>query len=451
MCFLKRILLILLISQSAIAQYAIQGRINGLLDAKCYLGHYFTNQENIVFKDTAKVNAEGIFELKGEKSLPEGVYVLILPNKSKIELIITENQNFSFTTFYNNLIGGMQVMNSPENQQLYQYFLFIGQQYQALQTVTTAEQKNQIQTLIAGYKNAFFATYPTSFTTKLLKAAEEIMIPQAPLLPNGKVDSLFAYRYYKTHYFDNFDLSDERLLRSGLFESKIVNYIEKLTYQVEDSLIKSIDLMMDLAKTTAANRKFIASKMTALYENPKTIGTDGAFVHTVEKYYENQPSLWNVDALKQVVKRAKTLKPLLINRTIPNLQVNSTNGALIDLHTIQAKYTILYIYSLTCKHCQEHAPKMAALQRKLTSKGVKVLAIAFERNETQWRNFIKTYHTENLINGIDLKNQIDFVSQYNVIDYPTIFVLDEAKRIIGKKINPAMLESFIAYYEKGKK
>jgi peroxiredoxin len=275
-----------------------------------------------------------------------------------------------------------------------------------------------------------------------------VAIPPTPLLANGQTDSLFAYRYLKSHYFDDFDLSDERLLRTGLFESKIKNYIEKLTYQVEDSLNKSIDLMMKLAGNTAPNRKFIASKMTALYENSNTIGVDGAFVHTVEKYYEAEPNLWNADALRQMIKRAKTLKPLLVNRVIPNLQVSNLSGQMMDLHSLQAKYTVLYFYSLTCKHCQEHAPKMAVFQRKMSQKGVKVFAVAVERNDSQWRNFIKTYHTENLINGIDLKNQIDFTNQYNTIEFPTVFVLDESKKIIGKKINPAMLEQFIAYYEK---
>lgn len=454
MCFLRTSLFIILFflfplfgGSGLFAQYSISGKIVGLSNSKCYLGHYFASQDNIIYKDTAQINADGVFQFSKYQSLPKGLYVILLPNKSKIELVITANQKFSFTTNYSNLIGAMQVMDSPENQQLYQYFLFLGQQYQALQ-IASAEQKAQIQTLISGYKNAFFATYPTSFTTKLLKAAEEVVVPPAPLLANGKPDADYAYRYYKTHYFDDFDLSDERLLRTGLFESKIKNYIEKLTYQVEDSLIKSIDLMMKLAGNTAPNRKFIASKMIALYENSNTIGVDGAFVHTVEKYYEGEPNLWNTDALKQVVKRAKTLKPLLINRVIPNLQVSDLKGQMIDLHSLQAKYTVLYFYSLNCKHCQEHAPKMADFQRKMAQKGVKVFAVAVERNEAQWRNFIKTYHTENLINGIDLKNQIDFINQYNTIEFPTVFVLDESKKIIGKRINPAMLEKFIEYYEK---
>nr|MCU0325857.1 redoxin domain-containing protein [Spirosomataceae bacterium] len=284
--------------------------------------------------------------------------------------------------------------------------------------------------------------------SKIIRANDQIQITNVPILPNGRQDSVFVYNYYRNHYFDNLDLSDERMLRTGFFEPKIKFYLEKLTYQQPDSLIKSIDFIMARAKGLHL-RKYIASLTASLYEKSTANGLEAVFVHTIEKYYEPEPYLWDKSALAQMSKRAATLKPLLIGKVIPNMTATDLTGKEIALYDLNAKYTILYIYSLNCNHCKEHAPKIAALQRKLAARGVKFYAVASERNQPQWRSFIKAYHTENLLNVIDSKNTVDFVNQYNVVEYPTIFVLDQNKKIIGKQINPALLEKFIDYVEKG--
>ncbi|MFN3850356.1 MAG: redoxin domain-containing protein [Spirosomataceae bacterium] len=447
MCFLKKTFLLLLMGNFCFAQYQISGKIVGLKNQKCFLGHYWGNATSIVFKDTAIIDANGVFEFKDNVPLPEGLYIIKLPSNRQMELVIPQNQNFSFLTNANDLIGAMQFMNSPDNERLYVYLKFYSQQY-ALMQQANQQTKAQYLQAINLFKNSMFAD-KTMLVSKILQANEDLVIQHVPILPNGRQDSVFVYNYYRNHYFDNLDLSDERMLRTGFFEPKIKFYLEKLTYQIADSLIKSVDYLISQTKGNYVLKRYIASNVTSLYENSPITGLDAVFVHTIEKYYEPEPFLWDKSALAQMSKRAAILKPLLIGKVIPNMTATDLSGKEISLHDLDSRYTILYIYSLNCNHCKEHAPKIAALQRKLAPKGVKFYAVASERNSTQWRSFIKTYHTENLLNVIDLKNTVDFVNQYNVVEYPTIFVLDQNKKIIGKRINPALLEKFIDYIEKG--
>lgn len=63
------------------------------------------------------------------------------------------------------------------------------------------------------------------------------------ILSNGKPDNDKVCHYHKNHLFDNINLADERLIRTNLIESKIDEYIQKLTCQVADSAIKSVDTL----------------------------------------------------------------------------------------------------------------------------------------------------------------------------------------------------------------
>ena len=48
--------------------YTIRIKVNGLKDTVCYLANYYGTKQ--YYKDTAKVDANGVFIFKGEKELP---------------------------------------------------------------------------------------------------------------------------------------------------------------------------------------------------------------------------------------------------------------------------------------------------------------------------------------------------------------------------------------------
>jgi hypothetical protein len=93
---------------------------------------------------------------------------------------------------------------------------------------------------------------------------------------------------------------------------------------------------------------------------------------------------------------------------------------------------------------------LAAFQQKMASKGVKVFAVAMERDLPRWKKFIGTYHTENLINGLDIAKKYDLTKRYNVVEFPMNYMLDDQKKIIGKRINPDMFEAYINFIKNKK-
>lgn len=428
--------------------YQITGNVKDLKASKCFLGYYFGSSNQVIYVDTAKIDTKGSFIFESPKSAPEGLYFIEFPAKKRLDLVLGASQNFEFSTNFTNLTKQINFKNSEENTLYYNYINYVRSRQALLKTPLPKEQVAKIQQELYSFQTSFFKEKNGYLSTSILAAGETPYIPTF-ILPNGKADNDKVYHYYKNHLFDNINLADERLLRTPFIESKIDEYIQKLTYQVADSAIKSVDALMK--KTSIAGfRKFFASKILNFYQKNAFIGAENVYVHLIDRYYINEPNLWEASALKQTASRANTLRPLLLGKKIPNMSVVGTDGKTYSLHDIQATYTILYLYSLDCSHCQEHAPKVAALQAKLAAKGVKFFAVAVERDETKWRNFIAKYKTQNLLNFIDKNHTINFVKDYNTIEYPTDFVLDAQKNIVGKQINPVLLEDYLKYLSQAK-
>ncbi len=442
------ILVVNLLLLQPTTSYQITGNIKDLKATKCFLGYYFGASSQVIYVDTAKVDAKGSFIFDGNKHLAEGLYFVEFPAKKRLDLVVGTGQSFEFSTDFLNLTNHISFKNSEENTLYYSYINFVRSRQAALKTRLTPEQISKTQQELYTFQTSFFKEKIGHLSTSILAASEMPYIPTFTF-SNGKPDNDKVYHYYKNHLFDNINLADERLIRTNHIEPKIDEYIQKLTYQVADSAIKSVDALMQKTQV-AAFRKYFASKMLNFYQKKTFIGAENVYVHLIDRYYTNEPQLWDTSALKQMTARANTLRPLLLGKKIPNMTVTGTDGKTYSLHDIQARYTILYIYSLDCPHCQEHAPKVAALQTKLAAKGVKFFAVAVERDETKWRNFITKYHTQNLLNLIDKSGNINFVKDYNTIEYPTDFVIDGQKKIVGKQINPTLLEDYIKYLDQTK-
>jgi peroxiredoxin len=204
-------------------------------------------------------------------------------------------------------------------------------------------------------------------------------------------------------------------------------------------------------------RRYVIYKIASTYENPKILGTDGAFVHIAEKYYIGEPALWDTSTVRKMKERVAVLKPLLIGKTFPDMYLTDTVGTEILIPKLVADYTVLFIYDPECGHCRESAPKLAKAYQSLKSKNVKVIAASIDRTPVKWKKFIKEFKLEELIHGIDIhKNPqsgkeeyyTDFKNNFDVYATPVVYVLDKDKKIIAKRLPVEQIEDFIDFHRK---
>ncbi|AUD07081.1 DUF5106 domain-containing protein [Spirosoma pollinicola] len=455
----------LLWAQSASEGYKITGHIKGVKDTTCILAHYFGSTQYIP-KDTARVDANGNMTFEGKKSLPEGLYMVVAPIKYPyIQFLMTNNQQFSFETDTANVISAMKINGSKENELFYTYQQQLGKFNEQAQAINAEKKRHNDTASIAlvnkrmadlqqkaiEYRTQFSKENPTSFAVKLFKAGADPEIPPTPKAANGRPDSSWTFTYYKKHYWDDFDFSDERFIRTQLLQAKIVRYITELTVQIPDSLIKEADFLVNkaLAGKNKEIKYYTIYYITSQYEQPKVVGTDGLFVHMFEKYYQTGVmTVSDSSTLKKIGERVASMKPNLAGKILVSPLISDTLQRPINFSAIQADYTVVYFYSPTCGHCRESAPMLQKFVDTYKGKGIEVVAIAIDQSPKEWKSFIKEFKLGKAINGYDFTHKTDYYHTYDVFTTPTVNVLDKHKRILAHRLPAAQIEDFIQFQQR---
>jgi peroxiredoxin len=436
--------------------YEITFKINGLKDSLCHLANYYGDKQYL--KDSAYASSNGTVIFKGDSLLPGGIYLFVFPNKTYFELLVDKEQHFSMECDMGNVINTMKVKNSSDNTDFYNYLSFIQEKSKEIEPLrqekklkseakeSTAEidaKMKSIDQQVIDYKKEYISKHPGSFLAAILKASQDPDIPEAPLLPNGQKDSLFAYHYYKAHYFDNVDLTDERLLRTPIYHNRIASYLKNMVLQMPDSLINETDMLVQKAKGNRETFKYVVWYTTNTYETSNIMGLDAVFVSLVKKYYTKEDAYWVDDAtLYKIQDRARILEPILIGKKAKNLVLTDSNNVVRSLYDVNADFTVLLFWDPDCGHCKKEMPVIKETFNKFRNKGVMIYAVCTEVEIDKWKQFIRENNLD-WINVADPKLQNNFRQEFDIQTTPQLFVLDKDKKILAKKISAETLEKIL--------
>jgi len=449
--------------KAAPKKHDIKFTIKGLKNTTCFLGGHYGDHDYIY--DTAKVDDKGNFEFMGDKELDGGVYFIISAQKKKLfEFIIDKDQKFSMATDTIDYTKDMKVLGSEENKLFYEYQNYAAATHVKMDslaklmkdTAHKAEAKVKLDTLShigKRYRTDFIAKHNDMLMAKILNTVEEPVVPSTPKLANGRPDSTFSFRYYKTHFFDNVDFSDPRLIHTTVFFPKIKEYLNKLTPPDPDSVIVAVDYLIGKAGNDKEMFKFLVQYIIYTYENSEIMGMDAVFVHMAKKYYTPELATWvSATQLERVKERADQVEPILIGKHALPLVLPDTNNVMQALDSVKADYTIIYFWDYDCGHCQKETPKLVEWYDSIKQEGVQVYAV--QTNSTgvdKWKNYIKA-HKLDWMNVMDIYKTSNFRHDYDIVTTPMIYVLDANKKIIAKKIDVENLNKVMRHFmdKKGK-
>jgi len=447
--------------------YKFTANINGLKDSMLYLANYYNGSTAIV--DSAKVtkNKLGTYIFKGKEALPGGIYILANQRRERlIEIIIDKNQTFSLETDTVDFLSNLIFKNSPENDVFYSYIRPTAkmQQEQArlnkqLKEVKTAKNEDGIKELEAKIKekNKEMETFTKDFTSKnpdaliskVLKVSDQIIIPELPKKADGTTDSTWGWKYYKAHYWDNVDLLDDRMLRTPVFTNKLSTFFTAVLVQDNDSIIKEADLLIEKVRQNKEMFKYIIWWVTNHYETSKIMGQDEIFVHMAEKYYGGNQCWWvNQTTVDNMVKRADQLKAILIGAKAPELIMPDTNNVFLSSYSPRTKFTIMWFWDPDCGHCKIETPKLRDFYNaQKDSLSLEVFAISTDTDLARWKKYI----IDTKLNWINVGGNtanLDFRKVYDIYSTPVMFILDENKKIIAKRLSADDLPDFFKQYKR---
>ena len=462
---MKKLLIfpLFLIATAAFAQngYEIKVTLKPFKNEYIYLGHYSGKQYPVV--DSVKLNDKSEGTFKGAGKLGGGIYIVVFPAKNRFfEILVDEKQHFSVVADTLNL-SAKQFINSPDNNLFDAYQKYMNVKGQSIDSVqrglkaaTTSrdsaaltERLQKVNKEIADYRKDIIAKHPNTILTTLMYLMQEPQVPPAEKHPGGKYDSIYAWQYFKSHYWDNINFWDDRVSRTpaSLFEDRVDKYFNTIVTPAADSVIREIDWMLGYASLSKEMTRFLLVKFVTRYLNMKYMWEDRVFVHLFEKYFSQKEYDWLTPGGKKIITdRAYSLMANIMGNQAENIILPDRAGLPKALYSDTSRFTIVCFWDPTCGHCKELLPVLDSMyEKKWRANGVRIFAVAKETEGTKkdWTEFIDNKHLEDwthvYYSKADEKTRIDanvpsYSQLYDVQSFPTVYLLDRNKRIVAKKL-----------------
>ncbi len=444
--------------------YAIRFSVEGLKDTTAYLGYFYG--ESTYIKDTAQVDSKGNFVFQKPTTLPQGIYFLVINRSRLFEIVVGQDQHFALKTSTQDYIKNMVVTDDLDNQLFFENMHFNMERHKEAQpfikilqdTSLSADQKTDarksfdfVNNKVLTYQQEIIAQHPETMTARLFNATRQIKIPDPPLRSDGTVDSTFQLTWYRQHFFDYFDLSDDALLRlpKPIYAEKLNEYIDRLYAPQPDTVLKVINRLATVARKNQETYKYLIWNYLLKYQNPEIMGLDKVFVGLYDTYFASgEMDFWATAKTKSNLKEhADRLRKSLVGNMAPNLIMQDASSTPRSMYDIKKDFTILFFFDPDCGHCKTETPKLVSFY-ETTKFDVEVYAISADTSMAKMRDYIKDMHMK----WITVNGPRTYVGPYHdlydAITTPTLYLLDNRKKIIAKKIPIEKLEEFLTNYSR---
>lgn len=431
-----------------------------------YLGYYYGKLKALADSVLLNDRSEGVF--KGDKPLRGGIYFMVSPQKEiMFEVLLDKQQHFSIRADSGSSPDKVVFTGSEDNTQFQAYsasIAVLGNEITTLnkQLATTGNHADSLAviTKIQGLnknmhqiREGIMEKKPASLLAAIFRCMKEPVVPPADATNK---DSLYAYHYYKAHYWDGVSFTDERLLRTPVFEGKLEKYYKDLVAPEADSIKKEVDVMLLKSQGNKEMYKYLLIHFIQKYINPEYMGQDAVFVHIFEKYINDKPEVdWFTEKYKKFVyDRAYSLMANLIGQPAPALDMVDTLDKPMPLYNLQAPFTVIFFWDATCSHCKEVVPHLDSLfQHKWKQQGVKLYAVMADGGKEAWMNYIHEHELKDWLHvyQTDARKEADYEAGrpgykqlYDVYQTPVLYLLDKDKRIIAKKLTYQQIDEVLS-------
>jgi thiol-disulfide isomerase/thioredoxin len=436
-----------------------------------YIASHYGKYQTLL--DSVKGTSDGKLVFKKNEKYVEGIYMLVTPDKKiELEFIMDADQKFSIQVTNPNL-KTIVIRNSLLNQDLNSFTIFFQTKMELIKSLekSLANKKTKqdstivindlkkIQNEINRYKNNYIQSNPNNTLALLFRMSQPIDnfldTPQGIKLATKK-DSI---GYLKKQFFNGIDFKDPRLLRNPFLETRIATYFNNFVPTTPETVTSEIiEILNRTDQPNGEVFKYLSLYFVDLYSEPKIMGMDRVFINIYNTYFKNKDYPWLQLKQKEFFKfKVSSIKDNLVGDKGRNLFMLTPNQKRIDLYDIKSKYTVVVFWDPTCGHCTTEIPKMHQLyETEWKQKGVVVFAVNNNTNEmVKWKEFIEKEKLSDWINvypapvvtGNYTKEEVDFQTLYNVRQTPVIYLLDQDKKIIAKKVGPENFTKIIEQLE----
>lgn len=435
-------------------QFQLEVNIPTQKGKKIYLGQYWKSGTYAI--DSTFISEKGKANFSSSEKKSEGQYFLYIKPDYQVDFLIGDEQNNIKLELNENDIYANKVSGSKDTQLLWTYLQITYETEKIREKVqkegiskkekqSKEKQLENIEKRFNAYKETVSKESGNKWGAIYLKGLESITLPYPE--PKNQEEYNKNKVYGKQHYFDNINLTDPRFWRTNYMESHVDIYMQQWVDPVPDSLAAAASRLVEKTKGNEICFEQMLSKLTNESIKSTQLGHENIWARLYEDYIKDNNISW-IDST-QYIELAKMYEKIKLNRVgmkAQNLLFKTFDGDSINTNNIDSKYTILYFYSPDCSYCLTETPKLHdELYAKYKDKGLKIVAINIGSNKNEWANFINNNKLTGWINCADFNFKSKYWMYYDVSGTPAVYVLNENKEIVAKKLNLENLKKLFNY------
>lgn len=455
----------LVFAKTSFAQaYRIDVNLGNSERPDLYLGYYLNGKTYV--QDSAESLGNGIYSFQGTESLKKGMYFLANGSTLLIDLLVGEDQAFELKAL-NEDFTEVEVVGDEENELFFENMKFNlerkkeGAPFVQVMRDSTAsvaekeaaqEKVNAINQRVAEHQERIITEFPSSMLATLFKSGKQIVIPNELANATDQGAQLRKLYYYRNHYWDFFDLGDPILMRlpRSFYKEKVDDFLDNLTIPNQDSIKLAVDQLIEQASKEEETYQYLVWHLTTKYQSSKIMGMDEVYVHLVDKYFETgEMDFWANEQLKKNLReKAEQYRNSLIGMVAPNLVLQDPSSQPKALHDVVNDYCVIYFYDPDCGHCKKETPVLKEFSES-SPFDVGVYSVSADTSMTKMTDYIEKMGLESWTNTNGTRTYgINYQEVYDAYTTPTIYLLNEKKEIIAKKIAASQLAEVIENYER---
>ena len=210
------------------------------------------------------------------------------------------------------------------------------------------------------------------------------------------------------HFWDGIEAFDGPTDENPILAAQLDFYFDKMVAPLPDSITPEIDRLIERTSFNPDLRDFILWYLLEKYRHPEYMSQDQVFVYLYDQYFSKlEIRDLNTANLALIRDKAEAFRRLALFKLAPDFAINDS----VDLHSNESEYTVLFFFDHDCDVCHKEMQELDSVV--LAHPEITVLAIDMNTDDVR----------------VDALYEL-----YDIETTPLIYVLDNEKRIIAKKI-----------------
>ncbi len=429
-----------------------------LKNAELALCSYFNGK--VYKKDSLQLSDQGIGAFMQPKKLDQGLYMIYVDSTKYFDVLLSDEQVLQIEVDTAESFSKNKVSGAPQSVAFAEYVRFLsGKQKERMKLFDEGkalQAENKDLTAITGkieilnkevqtFQESFFTQYKGQWVSLFFKGLEPATGPFPS--PKTQEEAKEEFYYLKDHYFDNINLLDKRFWFTNYFPQKIEAYMQRQVEGIPDSLANAASHLVAKTMKDSTCYQLMLSKLTNYALQSNLMGMENVWAKLTEDYYLKGLASWADSAfLSDIKSEYAKVRYNRIGMKARDLPLQDSLNRKVDLYSLGRKYTLLCFFEPMCGHCKVEIPAFhEKLYKKYADKGLDVACVYLLTDKKEWLDFVNTHQLTgtNWYNLWDPNRTSYYWQFYNTATTPSVYLLNEKKEIIAKKLDDRTLDQLL--------